>query len=116
VKLLGEQHANAKPQMQKALARIQRSVREMADLTDSLLLLSREEGRGDAAHRRRSASHESQLPNRFAAACHRSGQHGGDGGSNLIRNALQHCNHHGVQCELKPHRLLVHNAGNIAAE
>ena len=42
VELLKDQH-EGRPHSQKALSRIQRAVREMADFTDALLLLSREE-------------------------------------------------------------------------
>jgi len=138
VELLSEQHANAKPQTQKALARIQRAVREMADFTDALLLLSREEDRNDSSSGMPNSVcdlaallprivEDQQAMNR---ACEIHLEARVDSAmpiaapdsmvamvvSNLIRNAVQHCDAQGVQCELKPNRLLVRNAGNIAAE
>ena len=142
VELLTEQHtASPMPtqrQTQKALARIQRAVREMADFTDALLVLSREESRNDIS---------SGMPNsvcdltmllpriiddqqamtrncRISLQAHVATPIAVTAPdsmvamvvSNLIRNAVQHCDASGVQCELKAQQFIVRNAGSIAAE
>jgi len=137
VELLAEQHAATQPHMQKALARIQRAVREMADFTDALLMLSREESHHDtssgmpnsecdlttllpriiedqqAATRHCKISLQSNVP----TAIHVNAP---DSMitmvvSNLIRNAVQHCDANGVQCELNPRQFIVRNSGSISS-
>ena len=133
VELLEDQHAG-KPHSQKALSRIQRAVREMADFTDALLLLSREERQVNAsdticdlntliprivedqqitsAHQSLQFNLSSRQPARVSAP---------DSMvtmvvSNVIRNALQHSEGHPVQCRLAGAEFTVSNHGQIAAE
>ena len=130
VELLVEQHAGD-AQSQKALARIQRAVREMADFTDALLLLSREERSENNAERicdisallprivddQHATSPQQQLvvdmdatqPVRVAAPDTMVAMVIG----NLIRNALQHSGGRGVQCYLTPDTFTVSNHGHI---
>lgn len=135
VELLSEQTAR-QPQLQKAVARIQRAVREMADFTDALLMLSREDDRNDAGGMPNSVCEASALLPRiiedqqamnrncriaFQAADAPVRVAAPDSmfamvASNLIRNAVQHCDQHGVQCELARGQLIVRNTGNLAAE
>ncbi len=129
VELLTEQQA-AQPHTQKALARIQRAVREMADFTDALLLLSREERRDDSADQcdlnallpriledQQAITQQQALrleiestetvrvnaPDSMVAMVI----------GNLIRNALQHSGGQGVQCILSAHSFSVRNQGRI---
>lgn len=133
VELLKDQH-EGRPHSQKALSRIQRAVREMADFTDALLLLSREEhevGSSKALcelnnliprivddQQITSAQQILQLqvtndpPVRVAAP---------DSMvtmvvSNVIRNALQHSEGQPVQCVLNGSELSVTNHGQIEAQ
>lgn len=133
VELLKDQHAG-KPHSQKALSRIQRAVREMADFTDALLLLSREEHESSASNavcdlntliarivddqQITSAQQTLQLninehaPARVAAPDSMVAMVV----SNVIRNALQHSDGHPVQCTLAGTEFLVANHGHIATE
>jgi len=131
VELLSEQHAG-QATAQKALARIQRAVREMADFTDALLLLSREERHDDSAdlvcdlnallprivEDQQATSQQQSLtleiestqavhvtaPDSMVAMVI----------GNLIRNALQHSGGHGVRCRLSTGCFTVSNHGHIA--
>jgi signal transduction histidine kinase len=133
VELLSEQHAG-KPHSQKALLRIQRAVREMADFTDALLLLSREERPVNASdsicdlniliprivedQQATSAQQTLQLsllstqpvrvsaPDSMVAMVI----------SNVIRNALQHSSGQLVQCQLCDADFIVSNHGQIGVE
>ncbi|HVY24196.1 MAG TPA: HAMP domain-containing sensor histidine kinase [Steroidobacteraceae bacterium] len=125
-------HTSDKPHTHKAIARIQRAVREMADFTDALLLLSREERSADnndgvcnvtsllsrvvedqqsmTPDRRIVLQLEEQpllvnAPDSMAAIVI----------SNLLRNALQHCDASGVHCRLQSGELIVRNAGALDA-
>jgi hypothetical protein len=133
VELLKDQH-EGRPHSQKALSRIQRAVREMADFTDALLLLSREEreiGSSKAVCQLNNLIHrivdDQQItsaqqilqllvtddpPARVAAP---------DSMvtmvvSNVIRNALQHSAGQPVQCLLKGSEFTVTNQGQIDEE
>lgn len=130
VELLVEQQAG-QPHAQKALARIQRAVREMAEFTDALLLLSREERHDDGANRvcdlnallpriiedqqattqqqSLSLEIESTQPVRVAAPDSMVAMVIG----NLIRNALQHSGGQGVRCRLSAAGFAVSNRGHI---
>ena len=133
VELLVEHHATH-PHTHKALARIQRAVREMADFTDALLLLSREDRSTESPNsvcdlhsllpriiddqqamtRDRTITlsmpdqHSVQLPAPDSMVAMII--------SNLIRNAVQHCDASGVHCELREHEFIVRNAGSIGDE
>ena len=133
VELLIEQHADD-AQSQKALARIQRAVREMADFTDALLLLSREERSEDNAERicdlstllprivddQHATSPQQHLvvdmdatqPVRVAAPDTMVAMVIG----NLIRNALQNSGGQGAQCRLTQDAFSVSNQGHIPDE
>lgn len=132
VELLMEQH-EGRPQSQKALARIQRAVREMADFTDALLVLSREERRDDGAnlvcdlnallprivedqqatmHPALSLEIESTQTVRVAAPDSMVAMVMG----NLIRNALQHSGGQPVHCRLSAAGFSVRNHGHIAEQ
>ncbi|MGC3980342.1 MAG: HAMP domain-containing sensor histidine kinase [Steroidobacteraceae bacterium] len=130
VELLIEQHAG-RTHSQKALARIQRAVREMADFTDALLLLSREERRDEGAdvvcdlnallprivedqqattqQQALTLEIESTRTVRVAAPDSMVAMVIG----NLIRNALQHSGGQRVQCTLNADGFMVSNQGNI---
>jgi len=130
VELLVEQHASD-AQSQKALARIQRAVREMADFTDALLLLSREERSADGAERicdvssllpriiddQHATSPQQHLeidmdatqPVRVAAPDTMIAMVIG----NLIRNALQNSGGKGAHCRLTQESFSVSNRGHI---
>jgi len=130
VELLIEQHAGD-AQSQKALARIQRAVREMADFTDALLLLSREERSADGAERicdvssllpriiddQHATSPQQHLeidmdatqPVRVAAPDTMIAMVIG----NLIRNALQNSGGKGAHCRLTQESFSVSNRGHI---
>lgn len=130
VELLIEQHAGD-AQSQKALARIQRAVREMADFTDALLLLSREERSTDGAERicdvssllpriiddQHATSPQQHLevdmdatqPVRVAAPDTMIAMVIG----NLIRNALQNSGGKGAHCRLTQESFSVSNRGHI---
>lgn len=131
VELLMEQHAG-RTHSQKALARIQRAVREMADFTDALLLLSREERRDDggemvcdvnallprivedqqatAPQQSLKLAVDAAQPVRVAAPDSMVAMVLG----NLIRNALQHSGGRPVQCRLNAEGFIVSNHGHIA--
>lgn len=130
VELLMEQHAG-RTHSQKALARIQRAVREMAEFTDALLLLSREERRDDGAdlcdvsallprivEDQQATAPQQQLsldlnidqPVRVAAPDSMVAMVLG----NLIRNALQHSGGYPVRCRLDTTGFSVSNHGHIA--
>ncbi len=131
VELLTEQHAG-QIHSQKALARIQRAVREMADFTDALLVLSREERRDDGAdlvcdvnallpriiedqqataqQQALTLEIESIQTVRVAAPDSMVAMVIG----NLIRNALQHSGGQGVLCKLEADCFTVSNRGHIA--
>jgi signal transduction histidine kinase len=133
VELLVEQHAED-AQSQKALARIQRAVREMADFTDALLLLSREERSEGNAERicdlsvllprivddQHATSPQQHLvvdmdatqPVRVAAPDTMVAMVIG----NLIRNALQNSGGKGAQCRLTQDTFSVSNHGHIPDE
>ncbi|MES1196838.1 MAG: HAMP domain-containing sensor histidine kinase, partial [Steroidobacter sp.] len=125
-------HTHDMPHTHKAIARIQRAVREMADFTDALLLLSREDRSADKpdgecnvnvllsriVDDQQSMSRDRTIkvdmteqpvmlntPDSMAAIVI----------SNLLRNALQHCDETGVQVSLQAHELIVRNAGKLAA-
>ena len=129
IELLATQMAEV-PGTHKAIARIQRAVREMADFTDALLLLSREDRNTDKPDTecnvnvllsrivddQQSMTRDRQIkmdlieppalinaPDSMIAIVI----------SNLLRNALQHCDASGVQCKLNAHELLVRNAGSL---
>jgi signal transduction histidine kinase len=131
VELLVEQHADD-VQSQKALGRIQRAVREMADFTDALLLLSREEHREENVERicdlstllpriiddQHATSPQQHLvvdmdatqPVRVAAPDTMVAMVIG----NLIRNALQNSGGQGAQCHLTQDAFTVSNHGHIS--
>lgn len=121
-------HTADMPNAHKAIARIQRAVREMADFTDALLLLSREERYGEKPDdecnvntllariiddqqlmiRDRPVLLESSndivvahCPDSMAAIVI----------SNLLRNALQHSDESGVKVMLQGNELIVRNSG-----
>jgi signal transduction histidine kinase len=128
IELLGTQMAEVSS-THKAIARIRRAVREMADFTDALLLLSREDRNTDldsecnvnallsrVVDDQQSMTRDRQItlemveqpalvkaPDSMIAIVI----------SNLLRNALQHCDTSGVQCELNPHELIIRNAGSL---
>ncbi len=129
VELLVEQNAG-RTHSQKALARIQRAVREMAEFTDALLLLSREERRDDGAdlcdvnmllprivEDQQATAPQQQLvlemdasqPMRVVAPDSMVAMVLG----NLIRNALQHSGGHPVRCHLDASGFSVSNHGHI---
>jgi signal transduction histidine kinase len=130
VELLVDQH-EGRTHSQKALARIQRAVREMADFTDALLLLSREERREDGAELvcdlnallpriiedqqattqqpALSLEIESTQTVRVAAPDSMVAMVMG----NLIRNALQHSEGQAVHCKLSADCFTVSNHGHI---
>lgn len=133
VELLVEQSAD-RPGTHKALARIQRAVREMADFTDALLLLSREERRDEGHHdscdvalllpriiddqraiaRRktielsiaRDASLRVTAPDSMATMVI----------GNLVRNALQHGEDGHISCRLEERCLTVSNIGRLQVD
>ena len=130
VELLVEHHAGHS-HSQKALARIQRAVREMADFTDALLLLSREERREEGTEllcdlnallprivedqqattqQALSLEIESTQVVRVAAPDSMVAMVMG----NLIRNAMQHSGGQAVQCRLSADCFSVSNQGHIA--
>ncbi len=131
VELLNEQQAD-NPHSQKALLRIQRAVREMADFTDALLLLSREERRVDASDsicdlstllprivedQQATAAQQSlemeiqtTQPCKVAAPDSMVAMVIG----NVIRNALQHSDRQTVECRLTDEGFFVSNHGQIA--
>jgi signal transduction histidine kinase len=133
VELLAEQQGEH-PHSQKALARIQRAVREMADFTDALLLLSREERRDDGAElvcdlnallprivedqqatTQQAALNleiESTQAVRVAAPDSMVAMVIG----NLIRNALQHSGGQTVQCRLSAEGFTVTNRGHLSEQ
>jgi len=124
-------HVTNLPQTHKAIARIQRAVREMADFTDALLLLSREDRDSDKrdgdcnvtalltriVEDQQSMSRDRIIkidlmnspvminsPDSMCAIVI----------SNLLRNALQHCDDQGVTLELSSNELIVRNAGELS--
>lgn len=132
IELLIAQTAEA-PQTHKAIARIQRAVREMADFTDALLLLSREERTAERIDNecnvhallsriiedQQSMTRDRQItlqadgatltvraPDSMIAIVI----------SNLLRNALQHSDVSGVQCSLQNRELVVRNHGALLAQ
>ena len=131
VELLAEQHED-QPHSQKALGRIQRAVREMADFTDALLVLSREERRDDGTdlvcdlnallprivedqqatvyQQALTLEIESTQTVRVAAPDSMVAMVLG----NLIRNALQHSGGQPVHCKLEANRFTVRNQGHLA--
>lgn len=133
VELLVEQSAE-RPATQKALGRIQRAVREMADFTDALLLLSREELPSDANHgscdvsallprivedqravvRNKNIQLELDVaaPMRVAAPDSMVAMVIG----NIVRNALQHSEGAAILCRLEERRFTVTNAGHLRQE
>lgn len=134
VELLNEQ-LHDQPQAHKALARIHRAVREMANFTDALLLLSREERRDDrhedscdlsallprivddqqamARNRRIQLTLNHTQPVLLAAPDSMVAMVVG----NLLRNALQHQqNDEAVICELDDTQCVVRNRGHIPPE
>lgn len=133
VELLTEQHAGQTHAL-KALVRIQRAVREMADFTDALLLLSREERRDDGTdmvcdlnallprivedqqaitqQSVLSLDIESTRTVRVAAPDSMVAMVIG----NLIRNALQHSGGRSVQCRLSTDCFTVRNHGQLAEQ
>ena len=132
VELLVEQNAG-RTHSQKALARIQRAVREMAEFTDALLLLSREERGDDSAdlcdvnvllprivEDQQATAPQQQLlldmdasqPVRVSAPDSMVAMVLG----NLIRNALQHSGGHPVLCRLDAGGFSVSNQGRIGDE
>jgi len=123
-------HTHELPQTHKAIARIQRAVREMADFTDALLLLSREDRNTDTPDNECNVNtlllrivddQQSMSPDRIITTnivetpllvkspdsmCAMVI-------SNLLRNALQHCDVRGVQVILDQQKLVVRNAGRL---
>ena len=117
------------PHTHKAIARIQRAVREMADFTDALLLLSREDRTDKPGGEcnvnallirivddQQSMSRDRIItmnmieqpvmlntPDSMAAIVI----------SNLLRNALQHCDETGVHISLQADEFVVRNAGSF---
>jgi signal transduction histidine kinase len=131
VEILTEQHAD-QPHSQKALQRIQRAVREMAEFTDALLLLSREERREysdsicdlgallpriiedqQAASRQQSVQLlvTTDQPVKVAAPDSMVAMVVG----NVIRNALQHSEGQPVVCQLGEHEIRIDNRGHLQA-
>jgi signal transduction histidine kinase len=133
VELLSDQHAG-KPHSQKALARIQRAVREMADFTEALLLLSREERQVSSSDAicdlatlitRIVEDQQATAPSQALALSHGSAEPASVSApdsmvtmvvSNVIRNALQHSEGKLVHCYLEGTELTVTNHGQIAIE
>ncbi|MGD9842218.1 MAG: sensor histidine kinase [Steroidobacteraceae bacterium] len=131
VELLTDQYAG-KPHSQKALSRIQRAIREMADFTDALLLLSREEGKASNSdnicdlHTLITRVVEDQQTTAPAQSLQL--EHGTVPAtvsapdsmvtmvvSNIIRNALQHSDGKPVHCYLEGGEFTVSNYGQLAA-
>jgi len=123
-------HTAEMPSTHKAIARIQRAVREMADFTDALLLLSREERTTEKIDAecnvntllariiedQQSMTRDRQIALQMdEAACmvHAPDSMAAIVISNLLRNALQHCDEHGVQCQLTTDVLTVRNNGSL---
>lgn len=133
VELLTAQSAD-RPGIAKALARIQRAVREMADFTDALLLLSREESSGRDKDDGRCCDVTALLPriieDQSAVVRNKHIQLSVENATslrveapdsmvamvigNIVRNALQHCEGDTIRCELNERELRVINAGNLA--
>lgn len=132
VELLMEQSAE-RPGAQKALARIQRAVREMADFTDALLMLSREELLNEDKHsgcdiaallpriledqravmRNKNIRLEAGVASlRIAAPDSMATMVIG----NIVRNALQHGEDAEVTCRLEERCFTVTNGGRLEPE
>jgi signal transduction histidine kinase len=131
IELLISQTADI-PQTHKATARIQRAVREMADFTDALLLLSREERTSENVDNecnvntlltriiddQQSMSRDRQIilqADSTTIMVHAPDSMVAIVISNLLRNALQHSDIHGVQCQLHQDELIVRNHGALTA-
>ena len=132
VELLEAQAAD-RPGASKALARIQRAVREMTEFTDALLALSREQGRdgtNDATcdvnvvlarvvEEQRSVAPDKRIelavdgaaPMRVAAPESMVAMTIG----NLVRNAVQHGTGGDILCRTHDRELVVRNAGALPA-
>ncbi len=123
-------HMQELPHTHKAIARIQRAVREMADFTDALLLLSREDQsteKNDAECNvttlltRIVDDQQSMIRDRIIALqldepalfVRAPDSMVAIVISNLLRNALQHCDDQSVQCRLQVNELIVRNVGTL---
>ena len=132
VELLETQAAD-RPGAGKALARIQRAVREMTEFTDALLALSREQQAGaprrnDLRRERRAGARRRRSAQRRAGQAHRAGDRRPARAcrsrrpesmvamtiGNLVRNAVQHGTGGEVVCAARSGReLVVSNAGAL---
>ena len=130
VELLDEQ-TRSLPAAQKALGRIHRALREMSEFTDALLTLSREDAveRASAADCDLNAVIARVLEDQRAIAADQQISSQADAPSsirvpapesmvamvigNLVRNAVQHGNGEGVECQLNGRELSVSNSGRI---
>jgi len=129
-----EAHAADRPSAAKALARIQRAVRDMSEFTDALLALSREQHAGTASDShcdvhavlaRVVEDQRSVGPDRHIVL-----DVADDGSLNvaapesmvamtiskLVRNAIQHGTGTEVRCESRGRELIVSNAGSLPAD
>lgn len=123
-------HTADMPNTHKAIARIQRAVREMADFTDALLLLSREERDSekpdgecninalllrivdDQQSMARDRRVEIEMNDEIVVA-HCPDSMAAIVISNLLRNALQHSDDSGVKAILQHNELIVRNSGEL---